>query len=952
MAVFILLCVILVHPTLANGAVIENSPDFSRMLEEHGAIMLMIDPQSGAILYANKAAAEFYGYTKEQLESMNIVRFDASASHEIEKAIQSTLRRERNYFTFTNRLANGEIRTVQVLSYPTVYGNRQVLFSIVYDITSQVQLQKHHDQTQRVIRVSGVCVILLLTFLIGLTIRNSRKLKARNREIENLNALHKTFMNANDSLIYLKDENLNYVFVNQAVEKYYRKKAEEIIGRNDFTLSDENFANKRKLTDLEVTDKGTLVVDEVEWENRFYKTTKFPVEMLNGKFGIGAYISDVTKEHEQSRMQEKVIQRNMILVDVFNRSFKTRQEQLDFVLHESLKLTESKFGYIYLYDEETKELTLNSWSRDVMAECKVMEQQSKYALEKTGIWGEVIRQRKPIVVNDFAAPNPQKKGYPEGHVQLSRFMSVPVMIEERIVAVIGLANKESDYDINDVYEISLLMSGIWNAVEKREAQEKLSFERNKYLQTLISIGDGVLVVDQNGNIEMLNKVAEELTGWPIGMAAGKPYKEVFVLSHENEQMMINDPIKEVFQTDTVQELGNHAMLTSRKGKKYYLEDSAAPIKDDGNRTVGVVLVFRDVTDKKEQRKKIEYLSFHDSLTGLYNRRFFEAEMERLNTENNLPLSVIMGDINGLKLTNDVFGHAFGDILLENIAKVLRKTCRAGDIVARWGGDEFVLLLPQTNVEEAEEMMGRIKKEFAKVRVKFMQGSISMGCAVKQQPDDDVIETLETAEERMYLEKTLDRSKMKGATITAMIQGLHESSEKEREHSRRVGEMCRDFGRALKLPEVEIHRLKEAGFLHDIGKIVLEPQILNTNTPLTGAQRTEVRRHPTVGYRLLNSFDDTLDLAELVMAHHERWDGTGYPKGLKGEEIPKLARIIALVESYDRMTDPLCGDQIMSKEQAIGEIREKAGSQFDPELTELLIQMIQTKVEVEEREGEE
>ena len=126
-----------------------------------------------------------------------------------------------------------------------------------------------------------------------------------------------------------------------------------------------------------------------------------------------------------------------------------------------------------------------------------------------------------------------KKGYAEGHVELKRFMSIPVIIDGRIVAVVGFGNKQSDYDEFDVHGIMLLMNGVWNAVERREAQEKLILERNKYLQTIVSIGDGVMVLTKEGHIEMLNAVAQKLTGWTQEQAVGCHYKDVFVLSHRN-----------------------------------------------------------------------------------------------------------------------------------------------------------------------------------------------------------------------------------------------------------------------------------------------------------------------------------------------------------------------------------------------------------------------------------
>lgn len=782
-----------------------------------------------------------------------------------------------------------------------------------------------------------ISIIVLLLFSI-LVFRIFKKLIKKNDEINNLNELSKTFIDTGESLIYLKDENLKYLFVNKAFENFYNKVSSEIIGFDDFDLSDEEFAAKRRKTDLDVVEKKTILSDQVEWKNRVFHTTKFPVKISNGHYGVGAYIMDVTEEYNKKRKEEKTLHRNLILMDVMNHNYKSTQEQLDYVLSESLKLTESKFGYIYLYNEESQEFTLNSWSKDVMTECAVVEKQSKYQLGKTGLWGEVVRQKKPIVVNDFEMPNDMKKGYPVGHVRLLKFMSIPVIIDDKIMAVVGLANKEDDYDSNDVYQITALMNGVWNAKVRREALEELAVERNKYLQTLLSIGDAVMVVDIEGIIVMLNKVAEKMTGWTTMEAKGKHYKKIFALSHENEGFTIKDPIDGVLRTDAVQELGNHAMLTSKDGTKYHLEDSAAPIKDDKDNTIGVVLVFRDVTEKKEQRNKIEYLSFHDYLTGLYNRRFFEEELIRLDTERNLPISIIMGDVNGLKLTNDIFGHSFGDMLLKKAAEVIKGVCRADDIIASVGGDEFVILLPKTRIEEAEEIILRIKNQFSKEHIKAINGSISMGCDSKNDANENILKALENAEDKMYTEKTLDRNKVNSALVNNIIRVLSENSHREEEHSKSVSEICQNIGRAMNLSEVEIAKLKDAGFVHDIGKIAIEESLLNKRDALDDQEWKEMKQHPSIGYRILNSYDDTIELAQYVLAHHERWDGTGYPKGLKGEEIPRLARIIALAESYDVMTNDSVYKKAISKEAAIIEIQKNSGSQFDPEIVEIFVKV--------------
>ena len=927
---------------LAAQAVPDNGEEaFLKVFDDNGLVMLLIEPASGNILYANHAAAAFYGYTREQLASMNITQINGLSQEQAAVEIQAALNENRNYFLFKHRLSDGMVRTVEAHSYPTEYGGRPVLFSIIYDVTEQKLLEAAHQNMMVAAAVMGVCILAVLLFLLVSLIKKTRSLANANKELENFNELRETFFDADTSFVYLKDKDLNYVFVNKALKDFFQAPSGEIIGRNDFELVEEGFAQMCTQADMDALAQHKLITSTTAWNGRFFRTTKFPVRMPKGSFGVGAYISDVTEEYERQRNRERMLKHNRLLLEVLGRSFRSKQEQLDYALHELLELSGSQYGYIYFYDEEKEEFTLNSWTEGVMAECKVQDKPQTYKLANTGIWGEVVRQRRPMIVNDFNQPNPLKKGYPKGHVALRRFMSVPVFIDGRIVASVGFGNKQTDYDQTDVDEITMLMSGVWNAVQRRESVETLAYERNKYLQTLFSIGDGVMVIDRNKNIEMLNMVACRLTGWTLEEARGMNYKEVFTLSHEQEGFTVDDPIEKAFSTGEAQELGNHAVLTARCGKKYHLEDSAAPIRDDKGALAGVVLVFRDITEKKEQRKKIEYMSFHDSLTGLYNRRFFEEELRRIDTERNLPISILMGDVNSLKLTNDIFGHAFGDMLLERIAEVMRSVCRADDIIARWGGDEFVLLLPKTSREEAGRIAKRIKAEVSSQQIRAIRGSISIGCDAKENASEDIMQILGGAETEMYSAKALERGDVQGRELDAIISASSQSSKRESRHAMRVSRLCEKLGRVLQMPESDVQMVTEAGRLHDIGKIVLDPCLLEKGYRLSPAEWNEMNQHPVVGYRILNSFDDTLELAEAVLAHHENWDGSGYPKGLKGEKIPLLARIISVAESYDRMIYVPDGNEAKSPEDAILEIRRCAGSQFDPAIAQAFVRMLET-----------
>ena len=639
----------------------------------------------------------------------------------------------------------------------------------------------------------------------------------------------------------------------------------------------------------------------------------------------------------QTTKLENNLYRNTIMFNVLNQNYSSISDWLDYVLNEMIKMTGSQFGYIYLYNEKTEELTLNSWSKGVMAECLVAEKKTVYRLEKTGLWGEVIRQRKPMIVNDFVKAHPQKKGYPEGHVKLDKWMAIPVYEDNRIVATVGLANKQEDYDDNDIYQVTSLMSGVWNMIERANFRDKLEVEKNRYLSTLVSIGDGVMVVGMNERIEMINKVCAELTGWTEEEAKGAFYKDVFRLSHENPEQEIMDPVAAVLKSGTAHELSNHAKLTSLNGKVYMIEDSASPVKNSQNEMLGVVLVFRDATQKLIQRRQIEYLSFHDALTGLYNRRYFEEEMKRLDTPRNYPLTIIMADLNGLKLTNDAFGHYEGDKLLKQTANLLKAHLTAEDIAARWGGDEFAILMPQTSTEEAERVVREIIQKGKETNKDGIILSIAFGWETKTDNGTDLEQVFRSAEEYMYKKKLSESQGARGMTIKTIINTLFEKSPIEEGHSKRVRDLAVKIAKALNLPQHKIDDITTLGLLHDIGKIIVSSEILEKPGKLTEAEIDQIEKHPAIGYRMLTATSEFSSIADGVLSHHERWDGKGYPKGIRGEDIPIEARIIAIADAFDAMTSARpYRTEVMSLEKAKKELVNGAGTQFDPAIIGLII----------------
>lgn len=340
---------------------------------------------------------------------------------------------------------------------------------------------------------------------------------------------------------------------------------------------------------------------------------------------------------------------------------------------------------------------------------------------------------------------------------------------------------------------------------------------------------------------------------------------------------------------------------------------------------------------RENEDTLEFLSFHDELTGLYNRRFFQEEMKRIDTKRSLPISLIMGDVNGLKLINDSFGHESGDLLLKKTATAMKLVCRAEDIIARIGGDEFVIILPNSNEDKAMEIIDRIKSTIAEQEIKGISISVSFGCGTKTKPSQDLQDIFKDAEDYLYKHKLYESSSMRNKTLKLIYNTLHEKNLRELVHSEKVSELCEILSIKMGFSGDAIKLIKLAGLMHDIGKIGIPDEILNKPGKLSDKEFIEIKKHPEIGYRILSSVNEFSEISDYVLQHHEHWDGKGYPQNIKGETIKIEARIIGLVDAYAAMTNKRTYGEILSSNQAIDEIKRCTGTQFDPKIAKIFIE---------------
>ena len=868
---------------------IENI-DYENLFDNHQSIMLIIDPDTGEIFYANQAAVDFYGYPLETLLAMNIEQINTLSPEEVASERTLALEEERNFFIFKHELSNGDIRTVYVYSYPVDINGETYLYSIIIDQTEFIITQNRNR----------MLIITLLTLMGAATVIATFLALNYNKKKKEIAKINKTLYESEQRFKILHDASFGGLVIhdqgiildcNQGLSDITGYTINELMGFDGLNLIApeyrdivrENISSgyEKPYDAVGVRKNGERYPLKLEARNLPYQGKQVRVVEFRD-------MTEIIKQQDAKKALE-------------NQWSKLIQEMpLGFNLREMVFDEDGKpIDYIFLTMNERYETITGLKRKDIIGK-KATEILPDIENSWFEYYASVVKEQKTVAIEDY-----------------SRAL-------DKYYRVVAYPYKDNQFVV------------VAEDITERKHNERELIKKEQEKSRIIANLPGVsyqCLFDEDWTMIYLSDGCETLTGYqPHELIHNKdiafnelivPKYRDYVLNAYKEAKKLNKPCNIEYE------------IIKQDGSRIWIWEKGHVFMQDDNWYIEGFLM--DITDRKISEQKINFASKHDLLTGLPNRVYFDSVIRKLDQEAYYPLSISVIDIDGLKLINDTYGHDVGDEAILTFANLLETSCKDHSFIARIGSDEFGIIFAKSDKIRFEQLKSNMFDAISKIKIKDIPLSASCGTAIKTKASQNIEDVLIEAENDMYAQKTLHNQSSRNQVIVALFDSLKDKYEAERDHSDRVSHYCYLMGEKLDITPQEKLELEFAGRMHDIGKITIPDSILKKPGKLTDDEWVIMKNHTINGYQILRSADKYSNLADYALTHHERWDGHGYPKGLKGEDIPLFSRIIAIADAYEAMTADRPYRKAMDPKDAIKELNRCSGSQFDPELIKVFIQ---------------
>ncbi len=769
---------------------------------------------------------------------------------------------------------------------------------------------------------------------------------------------YRTLVEQSVDMIYLHELDGSIIEVNRAAVEWTGYTREELCRMSIFDLHTEPHpaaGDREDITGQWRSWKPGSGAYNIQTMHRRRDGTVFPVSINSGKVLVGekeqilALVRDRTDQLKAEETLQYQYRFESMIADISSTFVNTLAENIDRAIDHALALSGQFFDadrcYLCRFSEDGCYMdNTHEWCAGGIASMKKRNQ--RFPLDRAPWWAQQLRRGSHVYVPDVDDLPPElEKDKNEFKAEGTKsLLSIPMVKDNRVIGLYGFKSVTEKKPLSEqqIGLLKMVADLITGALVKHEAEGKLKESEERYREILATMEEGYYESDLEGTITYCNDAACRLFGYEPGELVGVSYNQIY-----KDPDAAFKTFNQVFRTGKP-ERGLILEMYRKNGTTGYGELSITLMRDKQGKVIGFKGIGKDVTERMEYEQRLEYLSLYDQLTDIYNRAFFEAELDRLSDGREYPVTIILADLDGLKLINDTLGHDAGDRMLKSCARVLKKSLRTSDILARVGGDEFSAILIKTDRETGESILARIKEnvEEHNRNNRELPMGLSLGIASSENPEVSLKKLFKRADDMMYRDKLYSRRNNRSEIVQGLLASLVDRDYIKEGHARRLEYLCRMVGEKINLTPRQLADLALLAQVHDLGKAGIPDQILFKEGPLSEEEWKIMRGHTVEGYRIATASPDLAAVADLIMKHHERWDGKGYPLGLSSTAIPVECRVLAIVDAFDVMTTRRPYKKTMTEEEAVRELKAHAGTQFDPELVETFIAMLDDQKQVD------